>query len=200
MTTGRVIGVVGISALALVLVGCSGGENQAGAGNTTSPANPDQAGGTTKPAPQNPSPATAKTSSAGAPADQPADASLPAAEKLVRSKGYTPNSDTVWPRPQDLNVIVALKSDAQTSSSQMAFFFHGGRFLGTDTATPSANLGKKAQDASTITLSYQLYQANDPNAANTGGSANVRYHWTGSKLEPLDPIPTDDPNADHSRR
>ncbi|SFQ05832.1 LppP/LprE family lipoprotein [Amycolatopsis rubida] len=199
MATGRVIGVAGISALALVLAGCAGGGNQAGAGSASS-----AAGGAAKSAPHDPSPASAETSgpsrSAAAPAEQPADASLPAAEKLVRSKGYTPNSDTSWPRPKDLNVIVALKSDAQTSSSQMAFFFHDGRFLGTDTATPSANMSKKAQDSTTITLSYQLYQANDPNAENTGGAADVRYHWTGSKLEPLDPIPTDDPSADHSRR
>ncbi|WP_199442273.1 LppP/LprE family lipoprotein [Umezawaea beigongshangensis] len=122
-----------------------------------------------------------------------------AAEDLVRSKGFTPAPGT-WSDPSALNVVLAGRAGAADSASQLAFFFHDGDYLGTDTATTSARIDLVRAERDTIVLSYQLYAAADPVCCPTRGSATVRYRWTGTALAPLDPIPTDDPSADGSRR
>jgi hypothetical protein len=146
-------------------------------------------------------PATTSTSATttARPPSSSAGGSRTAAEDLVRSKGFVPAPGT-WSDPSGLNVVLAGRRGAADSASQLAFFFHDGDYLGTDTATTSARIDLVRSERDTIVLSYQLFAAADPACCPSRGSATVRYHWTGTALAPLDPIPTDDPAADGSRR
>jgi hypothetical protein len=80
------------------------------------------------------------------------------------------------------------------------FFFLNDAYLGTDAANPSAGVTLEWRNADTIALGYRLYHKDDPMCCPTGGAATVRFHWDGSKLAALDPIPSDDPQAEPSRR
>jgi hypothetical protein len=96
-------------------------------------------------------------------------------------------------------VLLGVKEPSD-SYNNYAFFFIDGRYLGTDASHPSARLQFDSQTDDTVTLQYSLYQPGDSMPNPSGGRATVRYQWTGSKLVPLDPIPTDDWSAPMSRR
>ena len=118
----------------------------------------------------------------------------------MRSKGYTPDPTTSWDLPHQLSVILATAAGTADGYEQAAFFFYNGRYLGTDAIAPSAGISDAWQDDTTVALSYQLYNATDPMCCPTAGSATVRFHWTGTQLIPLDPIPANDDAVDNSRR
>jgi hypothetical protein len=142
-----------------------------------------------------PAPSTTVTEETG-----PSPAGLADAEKLVNGKGYSPVSHTPWPAGGGLAAIVAVKTPTADALTQRVFFFHDGAYLGTDTSAPSALIQLGESTAVTVTVSYQLYNADDSMADPSGGWATVRFHWTGSRLVPLDPIPTADVSSDGSRR
>lgn len=145
-------------------------------------------------------PATPATSSTTTASEHAPTAALAAAEDLVRSKGYTPAPNTSWDLPHQLSVILATATGSADGYNQAAFFFYNGTYLGTDAIAPSAGISEAWQDDTTVALSYQLYNATDPACCSTAGSAIVRYHWTGTELIPLDPIPPNDSAASGSRR
>ncbi|TAK37063.1 MAG: LppP/LprE family lipoprotein [Chloroflexota bacterium] len=120
---------------------------------------------------------------------------------LVRSKGYEVSNARNYNPAANLHVLVGFQVPTADAHNQNAFFFTtGGQFLGTDTADTSADIGVAAQSNDTVTLSYVLYNPQDPMCCPTAGTANVRYHFDGTKLTPLDPIPPSSFNAPGSRR
>lgn len=129
-----------------------------------------------------------------------ADGGLAHAEALVWAKGYRPYPNTAWERPDGLQVIVGTVADSADGAANRAFFFYDGRYLGTDSTSDSAGVEEVWSDSDTVALSYQLYNAQDPMCCPTASAATVRYYWTGSRLIPLDPVPSDNPNASPSRR
>ena len=145
-------------------------------------------------------PAAPTTSPTTTMPEQAPTANLAAAKDLVRGKGYTPYPNTSWDLPHQLSVILATATGTADGYAQAAFFFYNGRYLGTDAIAPSAGVSEVWQDDTTVALSYQLYNATDPMCCPTAGSAIVRFHWTGTQLVPLDPIPPNEGAVDGSRR
>ncbi|WP_116202934.1 LppP/LprE family lipoprotein [Amycolatopsis circi] len=122
------------------------------------------------------------------------------AEAVVRAKGYRPYPGTSWESASGLQVILATITESGDGYANRAFFFNDGKYLGTDTSADSAGIQASWSTDTTVALSYELYNAEDPLCCPTANAAAVRYHWTGTRLIPLDAIPPDDPAANPSRR
>ena len=116
------------------------------------------------------------------------------AERFVRGRGFTPvdSDDFTYPDPDGLHVIIAVVTGSATGYATQAFFFVHGRSIGTDLADTSATVWMAWRVEDTIALYYTLYKTDDANCCPLGGAAIVRYHWTGTRLVPLDPIPSRD--------
>lgn len=130
----------------------------------------------------------------------PSSGSLEQAQSRVRAEGFDPVDPETYKAGSTLRVLLGVKSGSATAYNQQAFFFVGGRYLGTDTKDVSAGIRYEGQTDDTVTLAYALYEPDDPNCCPKAGSARVRYRWNGSRLTPLDPIPPENPNASGSRR
>jgi hypothetical protein len=107
----------------------------------------------------------------------------------VSKEGYNPDDEDQYHPSQTLRVLVGTKKDSGDGYAKRAFFFVGDRYIGTDTSDDSAAIRVDSQSDTTITLAYPLYGKDDPLCC-PGGEATVRYQWNGSKLVPLDPIPS----------
>jgi hypothetical protein len=143
--------------------------------------------------------APAPTTPATSPAPDPtARLTLAAAERVLDDRGYATLAARDFRPDQPLKVLLGIRREGPRAVH--AFFFHGDRFLGTDTAQPSARIEVAGQSGEAVTLAYALYRPGDPVDAPSGGTAEVTYRWTGSALEPQDPIPSTDPDAALSRR
>ena len=90
-----------------------------------------------------------------------------------------------------MNVLVGTFTRSADGYNKRAFFFYRGRYLGTDAAQPSSDVGEIWGDGETVALLYVLYRPQDPLCCPTGGGAIVRFHWNGRRLVALDPIPPD---------
>ncbi len=99
---------------------------------------------------------------------------LAAATAVVVSHGYSVVDPAAWEPEHTLRVLLGARA-----GSQQAFLFVGGRYIGTDTAAPSRAIQVLHQEDTTITLGYDTAR----------GQVAVRFHWNGSRLDPLDPIP-----------
>ena len=118
----------------------------------------------------------------------------------IKREGYSAFIPPPFSDEGPLRVFLGLKIGTADGYNQRAFFFLNDDYLGTDTLNPSAGIRLLVRTPDTVTLSYVLYRPNDGMCCPTGGSATVRYHWNGTRLVPLDPIPSDDWNAPLSRR
>lgn len=98
---------------------------------------------------------------------------------LLQSLGYTARNPAEYHADQTLRVLVGTRSGAQ-----QAFFFLQGRYLGTDTKDPSAQLKVVSQSDTEVAISYSLYRAGEP-----AGQQVVRFALNDGKLSALDPIP-----------
>ncbi len=134
---------------------------------------------------------TAQPASASsvAPVVQP-PSTTPAASPQARVAGATTANTT-----EGLSVSVST-----SGNGVQAFFFLRGIYLGTDTLAPSGSIAVGPTTSDTITLLYGLYRPTDAGCCPSGGTAAVRYQWNGTRLLPLDPIPTNNPGAPLSRR
>jgi hypothetical protein len=108
---------------------------------------------------------------------------------LLRERGYTAAEPSQYHPDQTLRVLVGTKSGSADDYGQQAFFFVGGRYIGTDTKEPSASIKVIAQSDTEVTLGYALYRKGDPLASPGGGQATVRFQLNNGKLTALDPIP-----------
>lgn len=126
--------------------------------------------------------------------------SLKTAIELIKQKGYTVfDPSEIWYIPSGLNAFIGMCSGSADGYCNKAFFFYNGKYLGTDTSDESIDVGIKWTAGDTIALQYTLYHKDDPLCCSTAGAALVRYHWDGTKLKALDPIPTSDWFADVHR-
>jgi hypothetical protein len=112
-----------------------------------------------------------------------------AAATLVRARGYTPNNTAEYHPSQTLRVLLGTRTGSGDGYGQRAFFFVGGRYIGTDATEPSATLKVLAQSDTSVTLAYPLYRHNDPLCCPGGGQATVRFELNNGKLAPASPIP-----------
>jgi hypothetical protein len=114
---------------------------------------------------------------------------LPAALAVVRAHGYTASDPSDYRPNQTLRVLVGTGSHSNDGYDKQAFFFVDGRYLGTDSSRPSAQLSVVSQSDTAVTLAYRLYRPKDPLCCPGGGEAHVRFQLNNGRLVPLDPIP-----------
>jgi len=119
--------------------------------------------------------------------------------QTVKSEGYDPISIDGFRSEGGLNLIIAQNSQAADSAVQ-AFFFLGSRYLGTATEKPTPDVTLAYSTGSTVALNYGLFRPSDAQCCPSDGAATVRFHWSGTELVPLDPIPATSYNANPSMR
>jgi hypothetical protein len=117
----------------------------------------------------------------------------------VNSLGFNVDDPNDYESSHTLRVLIGTRKDSGDGYAKQAFFFVGGRYIGTDTSDISRGIRVEDQQDTTITLGYALYRRNDPLCCPSGGDGRVRYHWDGSHLVPLDPIPSSSSSASVSR-
>ena len=105
---------------------------------------------------------------------------LSAAEAIVQAKGFTVGTASDYHPNQTLRVLVGTRTDAAEGNGQQAFFFVDGRYIGTDTKQPSAQINVVSQGDTEVALAYAL---------TGGGQATVRFQLNNGKLVPLETIP-----------
>ena len=126
-------------------------------------------------------------------------ADLNAAVARVAQEGYAVQDTSTYDAGGSLHVLIGTRANGQDNR---AFFFWQQTYLGNDAAYPSAQVMAVLQDpaSNTITLRYGLYKPSDKDCCPTGGSADVRFRWNGTKLLALDYIPEPSSTAPLSRR
>jgi LppP/LprE lipoprotein len=121
------------------------------------------------------------------------------AAATVRARGYTPNDTSEYHADQTLRVLVATRTGSGDGYGQQAFFFVGGRYIGTDTKEPSARVKVVSQGDTEVALAYPLYRKGDPLSSPSGGQTTVRFELNNGKLTPLGQIPPASSNTGLSR-
>ena len=107
---------------------------------------------------------------------------LSGAEAVLGAKGYTANATSDYHPNQTLRVLIG----THAGSEQQAFFFVGGRYLGTDAKQPSASIKVASQSDTEVTLAYSLSSSSGGGA----GQATVHFQLNNGKLTPLGPLPS----------
>jgi hypothetical protein len=171
------------------LVGCGGGDDRAA---STEPATVTLTVTQTVTT-------TATTTPAQGSYDPDATLALAVAERSLDKRGYATLTARDFRPDQTLKVLIGVKR-ASDPRAELAFFFVGDRFIGTDTLDPSASIVVADQQDTSITLTYGLYRPGDDIDAPSAGTADVTFTWDGERLRPQQPIPAADPDAALSRR
>lgn len=132
------------------------------------------------------------TRTATAPAfaqQQPGGEGLDQALAVVKAHGFDASDTSEYHPAQTLRVLIGTHRGPAGGATQQAFFFVGGRFLGTDTSAPSGEVKVVGQSDTEVTLAYSMYRPHDKPCCATGGEAKVRFQLDNGRLAPLDPIP-----------
>jgi LppP/LprE lipoprotein len=108
---------------------------------------------------------------------------------VVKAHGYTPSSTSTYHPGQSLRVLVGTRTGSGDGYNQQAFFFLGGRYLGTDTSQPSAAVRVVSQGDTEVTLAYRIYRPGDPLCCPGGGEKQVTFQLNNGALAPAQPIP-----------
>jgi hypothetical protein len=177
---------------ALALAGCGGSKRTSEATRTRTVVRT-----VTAPTATTPTTTTGRTT-ATSPAPPGAPLTLHDAEQVLAARGYAALTERDWRPDQTLEVLLGIRRAAPRA--ERAFFFAGGRFIGTDTSDPSGAIEVVAQSDRQVTLGYGLYKPGDALCCASGGTRQVTYAWTGTRLAAQGPIPTADPGAQLSRR
>jgi hypothetical protein len=106
---------------------------------------------------------------------------------------WNPDTSTYDP-DADLSAIVGSVHLATVSSPQQLFFFHAGRYVATQ-LEPRFGIGIVATEGGTVTVRYPHYQPTDPNCCPSLPDYVVRFRWSGTAVQPLDPLPPADQGA-----
>ena len=122
------------------------------------------------------------------------------AAAVLNARGYAPAESSQYHPNQTLRVLVGTKAGSSDGYDQQAFFFVGGRYIGTDTKEPSASVKVLSQGDTEVTLGYPLYRPGDPLASPSGGQATVHFQLNNGKLTALGPIPPASSTAGPARR
>ena len=142
-----------------------------------------------------------RTSTAPAFTKQPTSAEgLSGALAVVKARGFTANNSSDYHSGQTLRVLVATRTGSGDGYAQQAFFFVGGRYIGTDTSEPSAGVKVVGQSDTEVTLAYPLYRPHDPLCCPGAGQATVRFQLNNGRLIALNPIPPANSNTGTSRQ
>jgi len=188
--------------LGLLLGGCGGSTKTVTVSSapaptqTTTPTQPTTS--TTTPASTAPTQTTtnggssAPTHTAPAPAFTKPETStegLRGAMAVLASKGFTATDTSAYHPNQTLRVLIGTGAHSNDGYDKQAFFFVDGRYIGTDSTRPSAQVSVVSQSDTEVTLAYSLYRSSDPLCCPGGGQAKVRFQLNNGQLTPLDPLP-----------
>jgi hypothetical protein len=121
------------------------------------------------------------------------------AAAIVRAHGFTPNDTSEYHPSQTLSVLIGTHTGSSDGYGQQAFFFLGGKYIGTDTKEPSATVKVLSQSDTEVTLAYPLYRPGDSISSPSGGQATVNFQLNDGKLTPLESIPPAHSNSGVSR-
>jgi hypothetical protein len=137
-------------------------------------------------------PATGKTTPANTvatPSPKPPGGTVGQAAATVERAGFDVIDRRAYNANATLRVLLGVKHGSGDGYAKRAFFFVGGRYIGTDTNDLSASMRIASQSDTTVGLTYALYGPRDALCC-PHRFATVRYHWNGTRLVPLDPIPS----------
>ncbi len=125
---------------------------------------------------------------------------LEGALKVLREHGYEAKETTEYHPEQTLRVLIGTGAQSNDGYDKRAFFFVDGKYIGTDTSTPSAQVSVVRQSDTEVTLSYALYRPNDALCCPSGGQAKVTFQLNNGKLQPTGPIPPEQSSTGVSRQ
>lgn len=113
---------------------------------------------------------------------------------LIKKKGYspirkTPNAITQTRSGDTLAAWITIAIQSQDGYNQLVFFFLNGKYLGTDTTKPSAEITSVKAAGNGIAVTYPVYEKNDSFSNPTGEPVTITYTWNGSELVPNKPYP-----------
>jgi LppP/LprE lipoprotein len=120
-------------------------------------------------------------------------------QAMVQQLGYLTYASPIgFYTGSPLAAILGNRNGAAYGAAGRVFFFVGGtRYVSGGPTDDSNSMFLVTAADTTISVSYTLY---DPGSDAPVGQQIVRYHWTGTRITALDPIPTSDPNEPRSRR
>ncbi len=136
----------------------------------------------------------------GQSAEQAAPGEATAAAAVVHAHGYSPVALSTYHPNQTLRVLIGTREGSTAGYNQLAFFFLGNHYLGTDSSQPSAAVHIVGQSDTEVTLAYALYRPHDTQCCPSGGQAVVHFQLNNGTLTPLDPIPPTSSSAPLSRQ
>lgn len=197
---GVVVGLIvaGLVAAA-VLLATGGGSGDSGGDSTTEPETTvaQQQKQRTKTVTETTPAEETTTAGRSAPDDVPSgeDPGASAAAATIAGEGYSAGDTSDY---NSANTLAAMVGSG--SGGELVFFFVNGEYIGTDVLEPSGDVEIVSSSDTVTEVSYGIYVPEDPDCCPSGGRTTVSYSWTGSSLQPLDPIPPSDPGASGSRR
>jgi hypothetical protein len=103
-----------------------------------------------------------------------------AAVGVLRDQGYRPVTLADYRLGNDLRVLIG-----RGEGGRRAFFFAGGRFIGTDAVDDSEHVSVGRARNRSVSLSYRLFEADGDRCC----TARVRFRWDGETLKPQTEIP-----------
>jgi hypothetical protein len=95
-------------------------------------------------------------------------------------------ADSTWRAAATLLVLHSTPTNTADYGGDYYSFFVNGNAVGEFSFTHA--VGERASDASSFTITYNVFKPGDPHCCPTGGNAAVTFHWDGSKLV-HDPTP-----------
>jgi serine/threonine protein kinase len=122
------------------------------------------------------------------PAQQDVSGSYSSAAAILGDYSYTPEPNSMWDSSAPLNEVTGTSAGAADGATRVFFFFDG-TYIGSDTPDGSSGVTVTRLSSTEFLLIYAIYNPSDARCCPTGGTASVRFSWTGIKLVSLDPIP-----------
>jgi hypothetical protein len=95
--------------------------------------------------------------------------------------------EVTWRSSATLHVLRATYATGASYGGDYYFFFVVGQAVGMQYFTASST--SMGIDDSTYAVTYAVYRSSDPHCCPTGGQTTVRFHWDGTSVTRLDPMP-----------
>lgn len=120
-----------------------------------------------------------------APEVRAAAGALPAPAGKKWSQSYTGRYDHCG---ELTAAVVALEGDTDPLGPRQVLFFHKGAFVGTADSCAFGRASVKSARGDTVLVQYRWPRGQE-SATTMSGSANIKYRWSGDRVERIDQIP-----------
>jgi len=95
--------------------------------------------------------------------------------------------DATWAASATLHVLHATPQGSASYGGDYYFFFVTGTPVGKQFFTGAVT--SAAVDSTTFAVTYKVYEPGNAHCCPSGGQSKVRFHWDGTKVSSLDPMP-----------